>query len=408
MTGRRSGPTLRAWRPDPTAAAPPYQSPMTVAVPPPDPARALAEDFAARAAGYDRDGAFPHANLAALRAAGLLALTVPLRLGGGGAGLARAAALVGTIGAGEPATALVLAMTLLQHGLIHRDGSPWPRAISDAVGRDAAARGALINALRVEPELGTPARGGLPATIARRDGEGWRVSGRKIYATGAPGLAYGVVFVRTDEPEVRTGSMLVPFGAPGIRIEETWDHLGLRASGSHDVVFEDVAVPGSHAVDLRPPAGWQVPDPLQQAWSCALLAALYDGVARAAQSWLVAFLRERRPGSLGAPLASLPRVHEAVGENERLLAVNARLIAGLAAETDAGRVPAPREAGFVKVTVSENAIELVQRAAELCGNAALSRKNPLERHLRDVLCARIHWPQGDAVRSAAGRAALGL
>ncbi|WP_430910176.1 acyl-CoA dehydrogenase family protein [Methylobacterium sp. sgz302541] len=380
---------------------------MTTAVPPPDPARILAEGFAARAAEHDRSGAFPHANVAALHRAGLLALTVPRRLGGGGAGLARAAEVVGAIGAGDPATALVLAMTLLQHGLIHRDGSPWPRPVSDALGREAASHGALVNALRVEPELGTPARGGLPATLARRDGEGWRVSGRKIYSTGAPALSHGIVFVRTDEAEPRIGNLLVPLGAPGVRIEETWDHLGLRASGSHDVIFEDVPVPGGHAVDLRPPAGWQAPDALQQAWSCALLAALYDGVARAAQGWFLRFLRERTPGSLGAPLASLPRFQEAAGETARLLAVNARLVASLAAQTDADGPPDPRESGFVKITVTENAIQAVQRIAELCGNAALSRKNPLERHLRDVLCARIHWPQGDAVRAAAGRAALG-
>ncbi len=59
-------------------------------------------------------------------------------------------------------------------------------------------------------------------------------------------------------------------------------------------------------------------------------------MARAAQDWFTGFLRARRPGSLGAPLASLPRFHEAVGENERLLAVNARLVAALAAEVDAG------------------------------------------------------------------------
>ncbi|KQT60989.1 acyl-CoA dehydrogenase [Methylobacterium sp. Leaf456] len=370
---------------------------MTTASAPLDTARTLAERFAAGAAERDRTAAFPHAPLAALREAGLIGLAVPARLGGGGAGLARAAQVVGAVGAGDPAVALVLAMTLLQHGLIHREGTPWPRALADRVGREAAADGALINALRVEPDLGTPARGGLPATIARRDGGDWRLTGRKIYSTGAPGLAYGLVFARTDEAEPRIG-----------RIEETWDHLGLRASGSHDVVFEDVRVPGDHGVDLRRPEEWRRPDPLQQAWSCALLAALYDGVARAAQAWFVRFLHERVPGSLGAPLAGLPRFHEAVGENERLLSVNARLVASLAAESDAGTPPAPQEAGFVKLTVTENAIQAVQRVSELCGNAALSRKHPLERHLRDVLCARIHWPQGDAVRVAAGRAALGL
>ncbi|MCG5248886.1 acyl-CoA dehydrogenase family protein [Methylorubrum extorquens] len=381
---------------------------MTMAAASLDTVRRLAENFAAEAGERDRAGAFPHGPIASLREAGLIGLTVPERLGGGGAGLARAAQVVGTLGAGDPAVALVLAMTLLQHGLIHRDGTPWPRALADTVGRDAVTKGALINALRVEPDLGTPARGGLPGTLARRDGDDWRVSGRKIYSTGAPGLAYGVVFVRTDEPEARVGNLLVPMSSPGIRIEETWDHLGLRASGSHDVVFEDVRVPGDHAVDLRRPEEWRRPDPLQQAWSCTLLAALYDGVAQAAQAWFRHFLHERVPGSLGAPLASLPRFHEASGENERLLSVNARLVASLAAETDAGALPAPQEAGFVKLTVTENAIQAVQRVAEFCGNAALSRKAPLERHLRDVLCARIHWPQGDAVRIAAGRAALGV
>ncbi|WP_232631570.1 acyl-CoA dehydrogenase family protein [Methylobacterium sp. Leaf118] len=374
----------------------------------PDPVRSLSERLAAQAGARDRTGAFPHEPLASLHAAGLIGLTVPERLGGGGAGLAQAARVVGALGAGDPAVALVLAMTLLQHGLIHRDGTPWPHALADAVGREAAVRGALINALRVEPDLGTPARGGLPCTLARRDGEGWRITGRKIYSTGAPGLAYGLVFARTDEAEPRVGNLLVPMSAPGLRIEETWDHLGLRASGSHDVVFEDVFVPGPHAVDLRRPEAWRRPDPWQQAWSCALLAALYDGVAQAAQAWFGQFLHARVPGSLGAPLASLPRFHEAVGENARLLSVNARLVASLAAETDAGRPPAPQEAGFVKLTVTENAIQAVQRVTELCGNAALSRHHPLERHLRDVLCARIHWPQGDAVRIAAGRAALGV
>ncbi|MFG5119418.1 acyl-CoA dehydrogenase family protein [Methylorubrum sp. POS3] len=381
---------------------------MTTAARSLDIAKTLAERFAASAGERDRSGAFPHEPIAALREAGLIGLAVPERLGGGGAGLAQAAQVVGALGAGDPAVALVLAMTLLQHGLIHRAGTPWPRALADRIGREAAADGALINALRVEPDLGTPARGGLPGTLARRDGDGWRITGRKITSTGAPGLAHGVVFVRTDEVETRVGNLLVPMSAPGIRIEETWDHLGLRASGSHDVVFEEVYVPGDHAVDLRRPEEWRRSDPLQQAWSCVLLAALYDGVARAAQGWFARFLHERVPGSLGAPLASLPRFHEALGENERLLSVNARLVASLAAETDAGAPPAPQEAGFVKITVTENAIQAVQRVSELCGNAALSRKHPLERHLRDVLCARIHWPQGDAVRVAAGRTALGL
>ncbi|GJD30872.1 Putative acyl-CoA dehydrogenase YdbM [Methylobacterium adhaesivum] len=159
---------------------------MTFAVPPPNPA-ALAERCTARAAEHDRSGRLAHENIAALRETGLVALTMPRRLGGG-LTLARATAVVVTVGRGDPATGLVHAITLLQHELIHRDGAPWPRTVPDAVGWDAEARFALINALRVEPEFGTPARGGLPATCARRDGDGWRVMGRKIFSTGAGAL----------------------------------------------------------------------------------------------------------------------------------------------------------------------------------------------------------------------------
>ncbi|GJE17703.1 acyl-CoA dehydrogenase family protein [Methylobacterium marchantiae] len=372
-----------------------------------DTAEGLARLFAERAEGHDRAGRFAQDNIADLRNAGLPGLTVPRRLGGGGAGLGQAAMVIGTLARGDPSTALVVTMHFLQHGLIH-SRETWPRAIADRLGRAAVEDGALINALRVEPELGTPARGGMPETVARATATGWRITGRKIYSTGSPALTHGLVFVRTDEAEPRIGNILVPMTSAGVRIEESWDHLGLRASGSHDVVFENVEVPADHAVDLRAPEGWRRPDTEQQAWSTAMLAALYDGIAHSAQAWFIAFAKDRKPGSLGQSLATLPRFQEAVGESERLLAVNARLIRSFAADVDGGTCPSVAESGFLKITVTENAVQVVQRAVELAGNPGLSRKNPLERHLRDVLCGRIHWPQADAVRVSAGRAALGL
>ncbi|MGE7416872.1 acyl-CoA dehydrogenase family protein [Methylobacterium tarhaniae] len=368
-------------------------------------ARALVPDLAPLAAADDRDGRFAGKSLAAIREAGLAALTVPEDRGGGGAGLATASAVIGTLAEADPAASLILAMQYVHHATIARSG--WPEAVVVRLQQAALREGAFVNALRVEPALGSPARGGLPETVARRVPEGWRVTGRKIYSTGAPMLAFGLVWARTDEAEPRVGFVVVPMAAPGVGIEETWDHLGLRASGSHDVVLDRVLVPEDHAVDWRPPAAGAGPDALTLAWNTTLLASLYDGVARAAQGWLRAHLAERAPANLGAPLASLARIQEAFGENERLLSVNRRLLRSAAAETDAGSPPSATESGLIKLTVTENAITVVQGAVALVGNPGLSRKNPLERHLRDVLCARIHTPQGDAVRLAAGRAALG-
>lgn len=367
----------------------------------------LTPGFAERAPLHDRSASFPFENFQELSDAGLLALPVDKAYGGGGGGIREAARVVGAVGQADAATALVLAMHYIHH-LVIAAGGRWPAHLAEKVGRDAVKRLALINALRVEPDLGSPARGGLPVTTARRTPQGWRISGRKIYSTGAPILAWMTVWAKTDEPELRTGLFLVPANSAGITIAETWDHLGLRASGSHDVIFDDVLIPDDHAIDLRQPKGWGPPDVTQATIQAVLVGAVYDGVARAAQNWLIQFLRTRTPSSLGAPLATLPRMQESVGGIEALLSVNARLLATFARDLDDGVALTAVEANILKLTVTNNAIAAVEQALSLTSNHGLSRTNPLERHYRDVLCGRVHTPQDDSTRLAAGRLALGI
>ncbi len=377
------------------------------AVTPVEAARALAPEFAARAAAHDRDGSFPFDNFSRLADAGLLALTVPASLGGGGAAAGEAARIINIIAEADPSTALVLAMHYVQH-LVMATGDRYPAALARKLARESVEGVALINALRVEPDLGSPSRGGLPATIARRTATGFRLSGYKLYSTGAPLLQWYVVWARTDEPEVRVGPLLVAANSPGIRIVETWDHIGLRASGSHDVVFDDVPVPLDHEIDLRRPADWQAVDPFHLAIHGLFIAAIYHGVARAAQDWVKDFVTHRVPSNLGAALATLPRVQEAIGDGEIKLAINRRLIDSFASDIDAGAALDHGEAAILKLAVTNNAVAVVEGALALTGNHGLSRSNPLERHYRDVLCGRVHTPQDDSTRIAAGRFALAL
>lgn len=375
----------------------------------------LSSLFAETAADLDRSGAFPRENFAALHANGLVSLVAPRAQGGGGASLETARRVLAAVAHGEPATALILTMTWLQHLAIGRTDSRWPSHLRERVLRDAVRDGALINALRVEPALGSPARGGLPATTARIEGDQWKLDGHKLYTTGIEGLSWLSVWGRTDEAAPRVGVFLVPRHAPGVRVIASWDHLGLRASGSHEVLFEDVAIPLDHAVDLRAPADW-APDAgsqtdidahaTQQAWMVVLLGTLYDAVARAARDWLVGFLNRRAPSGLGAALASLPRVQETVGEIESLLRTNRVLLQHATTEVDAGRAPSASDSGLLKYTVTTQAIRAVELALQLSGNHGLTRQNPLERHYRDVLCSRIHTPQNDAILVAAGKGAL--
>ncbi|WP_407178019.1 acyl-CoA dehydrogenase family protein [Bradyrhizobium sp. STM 3562] len=370
-------------------------------------AEQLAARFAERAGAHDREASFPFENFKELSEAGLLALTVPAALGGLGAGARDAARILGIFGKADPSTALVLSMHYIQH-LVMAKSTRWPGRLARKLARETVEGIALVNALRVEPELGSPSRGGLPATIARRTETAWRLTGRKIYSTGAPILKWYAVWARTDEPEARVGLFLVPAGLPGTHIEQTWDHLGLRASGSHDVIFEDVAFPLDYEIDVRKPQDWDKPDFTQATVHAVFIAAIYDGVGRAARDWLIRFLRERVPANLGAPLASLPRTQEILGGIEARLTVNARLIDSFAGDFDDGALLNAAESNAIKLTVTNNAVAVVEDALSLTSNHGLTRANPLERHFRDVLCGKVHTPQDDATRVSLGRAALGL
>lgn len=362
----------------------------------------LRERFGRTAADHDRDASFPFANFSALHDHGLLALTIAPEKGGRGAGLADASRVVREIAKGDPSTALVLIMQYLTHAGV-RGRDRWPAHLRRRIEAEAVSRGALANALRVEPELGTPSRGGLPATTARRDGDGWRISGHKLFSTGSPILSYMIVWGRTEGDDPLVGYFLVPADSRGIRIEETWNHVGMRASGSHDVILNDVAIPLDHAVDLRRPEEWNEDSSLQVAWMVGLLGNLYDAVAHQGRDWFAEFARSRVPTNLGAPLSSLYRYQELLGRIDALLLNNRILLQDLIRRTEEGAPPPASEAQLLKYLIAGNAIDAVALAVEATGNPGLTRNNPLERHYRDVLCSRAHAPQNDSILTGAGR-----
>ena len=362
-------------------------------------ARRLARDFARDASAHDREGTFPFANFDVLHAAGLLRLTVSRAAGGQGAGLDVARRVVTEVARGEPSTALVLAMHLTSHAAIAR-GDAWPVPLARRLTDSLRTGPALVNRLQVEHEAGSPSYGALPQTRAVRTEAGWRITGRKRYATGAPLLAWLVVSAVTDEGAPRLGSFVVPSGAPGVSIIETWDTIGMRATGSHDVAFDGVAVAADHAIELRPAAEGTRPDPFGSVWFMGLTGAVYDGIARAARDDAVSFARRFAPSTLGAPLSSVPHIQQAVGAMEVLLETNDRLLGSLAVDASAAR-PASTTAPLVRLVVIENAIRAVDLALEIAGNHGLAIGGALERLHRDVICGRTHPPGAALVRQTA-------
>ncbi|MFI9275445.1 acyl-CoA dehydrogenase family protein [Kitasatospora sp. NPDC052896] len=364
--------------------------------------------LAARAEEHDRDATFPYQGIEAVHEAGLLTLTVGRHYGGPGGSLTDTLRVLAELGRGDASVALVAAGTLLLHAEQARTGR-WPAAGYRRLLAESRRGPALVGALGPDPATDQP-------TVARWDGGGWLLTGRKTGCTGADALAWMLVRARTDEPRPRTGAFLVRGDSPGVEVDPVWDQLGLRASAGHDVLLSGVRVPAEAAFDLRaePDAPADelaadntvdggLDDGLTAAWRELAPAAVQLGVGRAARDWLVRFLARRRPAGAEHPGEGY---RAALGEVESALIGAEELLAGVAARIDAGGSEAVGRAGVVGLLVSRSVVEAVQRAVALAGSAGLSRRHPLERHLRDVLSGRPHGPAETAVLAAAGRAAL--
>ncbi|MFI5533902.1 acyl-CoA dehydrogenase family protein [Kitasatospora sp. NPDC051853] len=347
--------------------------------------------LSARAEEHDRDATFPYQGIEAVHEAGLLTLTVGRRYGGPGAGLAETVQLLAQLGRGDASVAVLTAATLLVHAEQARTGG-WPAALYRRLLTESRRGPALLDALPAEP-------GQRPDTVARRDGSGWRLSGRKGWCAGAEALAWMAVRARTEEEVPRTGWFLVRGDSPGIELDPVWDQLGLRAAAGQEVLLSEVAVAADAVVGLAParradPAA-EAAEQVARAWRELALSAVHLGVARAAQQWLVSFLGRRTPANLTEPLSTLPRYRAAVAEIEASLIGAEELLHGLAARIDRGDRSAAQRTGAAQLLINRTATAAVQQAVTLTGNPGLSRRHPLERYLRDLLTGRTHLPAED-------------
>jgi alkylation response protein AidB-like acyl-CoA dehydrogenase len=377
-------------------------------------AASAARVAAEHAARHDRDGTFPTEGLTGLARNGYLGLVVPPQLGGEGATITEMALGNLALARGDASLGLVVAMHAALLGRV-RDAAAWPAEQFERLGREVTrardGHGALINSLASEPDMGSPSRGGLPATTATRSGRGWRLSGRKTFSTGAPVLRWGVISAAArdgdGDGEPYLGSFLVPLSAPGIRIEESWDTLGMRATGSHTLIFDDVEV----ALEAEVPRATAMPDaiPHERGWSLTV-AAVYLGVAEAARDFAVRFARERKPSALGGrAIASLPHIRERVGRMDLLLFQARGQLIGTARAWDAAPSSQLDAAlAAAKVTTSNHAVSIAEEAMRLVGGSSLDRSLPLERHYRDVRAGLHHPPQDDAALAMFARQALDL
>ena len=355
----------------------------------------LAEDFAARAGDADRSGTLPAEDIAAFKASGLAALSVPATYGGLGADLRLATEVLLTLAQGSTSAALVATMqvNLFGHSL---ETHAWGEHTDTFC--ELAVKNELFNAAASEPQLGSPSRGGLPQTYAERRGDTLILQGHKTWVTGGEKLDHLLVRARVED-EAKT--VWCPNHLPGVRWEQTWGGgLSLRGSGSNDVFFENVELPAAHLLDDGPKA--------VNVWFPLLIGATYLGTALAARDAAITYAQTRVPTALGKPIATLPTIQRQLGDMEVKLSAARSLLLETAHAWDGH---GDRDAFYPRVVAAkyvavETALSVTEAALRLAGGPSLSPELPLERFFRDVRAGLMHPPSGDAALELVGRQLL--
>ncbi len=367
-------------------------------------ARALRPVLAGRAAEHDRAGVFPVADFADLRAAGLMGLMTPTRLGGAGAGFAQYAEVAMALAEGNGATALVYNMHCSITGALASMPDEVARALAvpdsyfsmrDRVLAEAAAGAFYAVAMS---ERGSGSRlSGVTTTYEPKGGDGYLIRGSKTFCSGAGHADGYLVAARNGE---LVSYFLVPAG-PGITVEDTWDSLGMRATGSQDLHL-DVLAPTDSLLGGVEGLTLLLAQVMPQ-WLVASYAAVYVGVAQSAVDHAVRHAQERNLSHLPAVRARLGRADAQVAAARLTVLEAARRV-----DADPGTAETNRWIWRAKLTAGETAMAVAASMLEAAGTSAMRKGHPLERIYRDARCGSLQPATSDVCADWLGMAALGL
>lgn len=358
-------------------------------------ARSLTAEIAGRAEQADESDRFVAENYELLKKAGLVAAGVPAELGGGGVGVDELADMLRILAQACGSTALAFAMHTHQVAIpAWRWRHQNVTAVEPLLKRIAAEQLILLSS------GGSDWIGG--SGHAEKVEGGYRISARKSFTSGAQAgaiLMTGAVLDQGGGAQsvIHFG---VPMTAPEVRIEETWRTLGMRGTGSHDVVIDNFFVPEGSVAFTRKAGEWHPVFQTIATIAIPLIYAVYLGVAESARDIAIGLARKRPPADHVSSLA---------GHMETSLRA-AQLAHGHMLQVAGRNAPSADTVNEVMIgrsLVAHHAIEATELAMELAGGAGFFRAKGLERRFRDVQGARYHPMQPAAQARYAGAMALG-
>ena len=345
--------------------------------------RFVEEHVAADAAAWDRDKMFPRDAWKALAREGLAGLPFPAKYGGAGRDILSYALAVEEISRASAG----LGVTLAVHVSLASQPIFW-------YGNEAQKRRFLVP-LAQGKELGSfcltePGAGSDVAAMeskALRKGDGYLLTGRKYFIMNAPVASTLVAFAMTDKSLAHRGmsAFLVPRKAPGVRIGKIFDKMGIRASVTSEVVFDEVRVPKENLLG-REGDGFKI---AMDTLDCGRIsiAAKAVGIAQGSLDAAVQYARQRV--QFGKPIADLQAIRWMIADMATDIDAARLLTYRAAALTDHGRKHT-KEASMAKLFAASTAVEATRKALQIHGGYGYMTDLPLERYYRDAKITEIY------------------
>ncbi len=355
-----------------------------------DKARRLAAEFDKDAGGHDADDSFVAANYVRLKAEGLVSAGVPAELGGGDAGVGDLCDMIRLLGHGCGSTALALSMHTHQVAIPawRWRHQPAAKAAVEPVLRKVGSTNAILLS-----SGGSDWVGGAPG--AERVEGGYRIKTRKVFVSGAEA---GDLLVTGAVADGEVIHFALPMNAPEVSVKDTWHTLGMRGTGSNDVVVDGYFVADDKVALKRKAGEWHPLFRIIATIAFPIIYAAYLGVAESARDIAVG-LAKSKPGRS-------PRVAGEMDTALRAAQLAHRHMVAVA-EANAPSEESVNEVMIGRRLVEENAIRAVELAMELAGGPGFYRKAGLERRFRDVQGARYHPMKRESQYLYTGSLALG-
>lgn len=346
----------------------------------------------------DVTGRFPREAVAALRASGLLGLTLPTEAGGLGAGPQDLVDVVSGLAGACGSTAMIYLMHVSASMSI---AAAPPADLPELL--PALASGKWLASLALS-EAGSRSHFWAPVSQGQADQGGVRLKARKSWVTSA---GHADVYVAsTLTPDAQTVDLwALPATLPGIAVTGEWHGMGLRGNASAPMVFETVVPEGNRLGAIGGGFGLMLETVMP--WFNLGNAAVSVGLSEAAVSAAVRHTSAARLEHLGESLSALPTIRAQLAKMSIELACTKAYLA-----QTAGRLAEPADDSVlhvlgVKAAANDAALHITDSAMRVCGGAAFSEHLQIDRYFRDARAGHVMAPTADILYDFYGKAITG-